>query len=63
MSLGAGALKVGGAGQQSGKGEGDNHGNPASGHHQRHHHTEPVTGILTKHDTYQREGGEEKAWN
>ena len=41
-------------------GEGGIHGNPASGHHQRHHHTEP-----NQWNTYQtrylpREGGERK---
>ena len=33
--------KVGGAGKQTRHEEGGIHGNPASGHHQRHRHTEP----------------------
>lgn len=42
-------------------GEGGIHGNPVSGHHQRHHHTEPVIGILSKPDINQQEGGEGNA--
>ena len=35
MSLEAGALQVGGARKRSDHGEGGNHGNPASGNHEK----------------------------
>ena len=38
------------------------HGNPASGHHQRHCHSELVSGVLTKSNTYQGEWEEGKTW-
>ena len=41
MSLGAGAQKGWWSRAAMRHEEGGIHGNPASGHHQRHHHTEP----------------------